>query len=323
MWLAADPMIKRATLIYNPRSGRGARERRVNEAAAALRELGVAAEVEPTSAAGSATQQAAQAVERGCDAVIACGGDGTVLEVLQSVVNTNVALGVLPMGTKNALAFELGIPRDPRRAARMLASSETVGVAVGRAKYARGDGRRGECYFMSAAGIGSHAEMMYRMAANLARRRSMWSYYREGFGVFLRHDYRDFEAQIVTLDGKSRRERVSDLMAVRLSEFGGILSRLAPGAALSNPAFRLVLFKTRRRWPYIIYAAGVASRRGWLPKQVEMVDASEVSCAPSEGSQRICVQADGESLGTAPATLKIGRDVCRLLVPSKTGPGDR
>ena len=323
MWLPADPMIKRATLIYNPRSGRGARERSVKEVAAVLRELGIDAEAEPTTAAGSATQQAARAVERGCDTVIACGGDGTVLEVLQSVVNTNVALGVLPMGTKNALAFELGIPRDPRRAARMLASSETVGVAVGRAQYARGDGRRGECYFMSAAGIGSHAEMMYRMAANFTRRRSMWSYYREGIGVFLGHDYRDFEAQIVTLDGKSRRERVSDLLAVRLSGFGGILSRLAPGAALSSPAFRLVLFKTRRRWPYVVYAAGVASRRGWLPKQVEMVDAREVSCTPSAGSKRICVQADGESLGTAPAALKIERDLCRLLVPKKTGAGNR
>ncbi len=312
-------MTNRATLIYNPRSGRKARQRAVDDAAAVLRDLGIEVKVEATSAPGSGTQQAARAVEHGCDAVIACGGDGTVFEVLQSVVNTDVALGVLPMGTKNALAYELGIPTDPRAAARILAGSEKVRIAVGHAGFERHAGGRGQCYFMSAAGIGADAEMMYRLAANFNRRLGMWSYYREGLQVFLGHDYRNFDVEIRTCGGELRRERVSDLLAVRLSGLGGMLSRLAPGAALSRDGFRVVLFKTRRRLPYLVYTAGVISRRGWLPKEVEMVDAAEVSCTPLSEMKRICVQADGESLGTAPAELKIARDACLLLTPKPLG----
>lgn len=310
-------MITKATLIYNPRSGRKqhSREKGVVDAATVLRDLGIAVEVEATSGPGSGMQQAARAAERGCDAVIACGGDGTVLEILQGVANTNAALGVLPMGTKNALAYALGIPSAPRSAARTLASSERIRIAVGQAGFERRDGGRGECYFISAAGVGADAEMMYRLAANFNRRLGMWSYYREGLRVFLGHDYGNFEAQVRTPDGEWRREHVSDLLAVRLSGLGGMLSRLAPGAALSNEGFRVVLFKTRRRWPYLVYTAGVVSRRGWLPKEVELMDATEVRCAPVPGTKRVCVQADGESLGTAPATFKIARGACLLLAP--------
>ncbi len=306
-----------ATLIHNPKSGRKPhlREKALQEAAAALRQAGVRVQLAATEAPGHATELARGAVAQGCDAVIACGGDGTVLEVLQGLVNTEVALGVLPLGTKNALAWELGIPTAPQRAARLLADSDKVRVAVGKVEFEQRSGARGERYFMSAAGIGADAEMMYRLATNFSRRLGMWSYYREGLRVFFAHDYRDFEAEIQTPGGELRRERVSDLLAVRLSGLGGVLSRLAPGAALSREGFRLVLFKTRRRWPYLVYTAGVISRRGWLPKDVEMLDATEVRCTPAPGAERVCVQADGESLGTAPATLKITPNACVLLVP--------
>ena len=313
--------MERASLIYNPRSGRQQRlrEKTLRDAAATLREAGVHVQVEATEHPGHGTELARKAAAQGCDAVIACGGDGTVMEVLQGLVNTDVALGVLPMGTKNALACELGIPTDPQRAARLLAAGDRVRVAVGKAEFERRGGGRGECYFMSAAGIGADAEMMYRLATNFSRRLGMWSYYREGLRVFLGHDYREFETEIRTLGGELRRERVSDLLAVRLSGLGGLLSRLAPGAALNRDGFRLVLFKTRGRWPYLVYAAGVVSRRGWLPKEIEMLDASEVRCVPAPETKRVCVQADGESLGTAPATLKMVHDACLLLVPKKSG----
>ena len=315
--------MERAMLIHNPRSGRRphTRGKALQEAAAALREAGVRVQVAATDAPGHGTELARRAVSQGCDAVIACGGDGTVLEVLQGVVNTPAALGVLPMGTKNALAWELGIPTAPRQAARLLIDCDKVRVAVGKAEFEKQTGGTEERYFMSAAGIGADAEMMYRLATNFSRRLGMWSYYREGLRVFFGHDYRDFEAEIRTASGESRRERVSDLLAVRLSGLGGLLSRLAPGAGLSREDFRLVLFKTRRRWPYLVYTAGVISRRGWLPKDVEILDATEVRCAPAPGTERVCIQADGESLGTAPATLKIIPSACLLLVPKNSALG--
>ena len=93
--------MRRVALIYNPASGQHfyRRSTAIDKALAILREAGVEAEALQTFAPNSAGALAEQAVSRGCDTVIACGGDGTVHEVLQSLVGTTVALGVVPLGT--------------------------------------------------------------------------------------------------------------------------------------------------------------------------------------------------------------------------------
>ena len=107
--------MRRVALIYNPASGQHSRGRRaaIDKALAVLREAGVEAEALETLAPGSAGVLAEEAARRGCDTVIACGGDGTVHEVLQSLAGTQVALGVVPLGTANALAANLGLQTSP------------------------------------------------------------------------------------------------------------------------------------------------------------------------------------------------------------------
>src|SRR5580698_6977677 len=96
----------RVALIYNPASGQHSSRRRnaVDRAAGILRQQGIETETLETDAPGSAAILAQQAIGRGCDTIIACGGDGTVHEILQILVGTQVALGVIPLGTANALA---------------------------------------------------------------------------------------------------------------------------------------------------------------------------------------------------------------------------
>jgi diacylglycerol kinase family enzyme len=103
--------MRRVALIYNPASGQHLSRRRLamEQAIAVLRQSGVEAEIVETLSPGSAGPLAMEAVRRGCDAIIACGGDGTVHEVLQSLVGTDVALGVIPLGTANAHAADLGL----------------------------------------------------------------------------------------------------------------------------------------------------------------------------------------------------------------------
>src|SRR5580704_12358563 len=98
--------MQRVALIYNPASGQlsSRREAAVQEAVTVLRNAGVQAQAYVTTEAGSANLHARHAVHDGCDTILACGGDGTVHEVLQSIVGTGVALGVIPLGTANALA---------------------------------------------------------------------------------------------------------------------------------------------------------------------------------------------------------------------------
>ena len=148
--------MRRVALIYNPVSGQYSARRKaaIEQTLAVLREAGVAAEALETKAAGEATIHARQAMDDGCDAVLACGGDGTVHEILQSLVGSDVALGVIPLGTANALAANLGLIGAPAKVARKLLDAEPTRISVGRIHYQDKSGNPGSRYFVVAAGIG-------------------------------------------------------------------------------------------------------------------------------------------------------------------------
>ena len=104
--------MRKAILLYNPLSGRrrGRRLADIEAALSVLRGAGVEASAAPTRAASDATDQTKQAIAEGCDTIFACGGDGTVHEVLQGLVGADTALGIIPLGTANSLAHDLRLP---------------------------------------------------------------------------------------------------------------------------------------------------------------------------------------------------------------------
>src|SRR5690242_9231482 len=111
--------MRKATLLYNARSGgqRKQREHDLREVLKILTEAGVEVSLSRTQSSTDAAEQARQAILAGSDTIFACGGDGTVHDVLQGVAGSRVAIGVIPMGTANALAHDLRIPIDPAKAA--------------------------------------------------------------------------------------------------------------------------------------------------------------------------------------------------------------
>jgi len=129
--------MQKVALIYNPESGQHSARRKaaIDAAIAVLREAGISVEAFVTEYAGSATIHAQQAVLNGFDTVLACGGDGTVHEVLQSLVGTDVVLGVVPLGTANALAADLGLTAAPAKVVRTLLTAAPARISVGRIHY--------------------------------------------------------------------------------------------------------------------------------------------------------------------------------------------
>src|ERR1700740_1459492 len=152
--------IQDALLIYNPTSGRRQHRRfaEIEQAVPILKDAGIRTELAPTTAPMSATGIARQAVQQGRGMVIACGGDGTNNEVVNGLAGTNVPMAVLPAGTANILAKELGIPWDIPHAARLIAGSSVRRIALGIA--IPSDGRHsddvpsGGRYFLCVAGAG-------------------------------------------------------------------------------------------------------------------------------------------------------------------------
>jgi diacylglycerol kinase (ATP) len=316
--------MRRVALIYNPASGQHLSRRRLamEQAIAVLRQSGVEAEIVETLSPGSAGPLAMEAVHRGCDTIIACGGDGTVHEVLQSLVGTDVALGVIPLGTANALAADLGLNTSPVKAMRKLLGAQPVRVSVGRISYCNDSGATHARYFTVAAGVGADALFLSRLDAGLKRRFGYVLYLVEALRVWATHSFPLFEAVFEECEScRPRTVELSQLLAVRIRNFGGVLQNLAPGATLRNDGLRLVAFKTRSRYEYSRFLLAVVFRRQTFKRQIELLDAVSVECRPRNRSRiRVFAEADGEILGNLPVRIEIVPQALNLLIPADARP---
>lgn len=316
--------MRRVALIYNPASGqhsahRGSHIERVKDV---LHKAGIEADALETHAPGSAKALAAAAVRQGHDTVLACGGDGTVHEVLQGLVGTDVALGVVPLGTANALAQNLGLGRDPVKAVRALLSAKTLEVPVGRIFFQEPNGMEGWRYFTVAAGIGADALLMSSMDPELKRRYGYALYIFEALKIWATNPFPLFDARFSgNGSGADRVEQVSQLLAVRIRSFGGALGVLAPGATLHKNDLSIVAFKTRSRIHYLRFLLATIVGRQTFSRTIELLDADSVECRPLNGAKTsVFVEADGEVLGALPARIELAREKLTLLVPPGAKP---
>ena len=325
--------MRRLAIIYNPASGIR-RERRVGDVEAAarvFREAGVQVELVPSTAPRSASGQARELARSGCDSVIACGGDGTVNEVAQGILESgaDTALGVIPLGTANALAAELRLPPNASAAARALVGAERKRIAVGEMEF-RAQGTSYRRYWLTAASVGVDAELMYMISTLHKARFGMAAYFAGGLRLLLTHRFAPFEVDFTeSKTGQRRREVVAYFLLARVANFGKMLRKVAPDAALSRDDASLILFKTRSRLAYIKFATAILA--GVRPKiaGVESVQVSEVSAdyvASAEALPEewrgtlprqtlLRAEVDGEVVGTLPVRTTIVPNALTILVP--------
>lgn len=316
--------MRKALLIYNPASGMTSNRRlpAIDEALEVLRDAGVEVHSTATDGPGSGEELAYAGIANGCDTVLACGGDGTVNEVLQGLVGSETALGVLPLGTANALASDLGLPLSLAGAARMLLAAPRKRISVGRVRYRNAAGDARARYFTVAAGIGADAQLMYRLDAQLKRRFGYALYAVEALRILATDPFPLFEARFRDAGGTTVRvDAVSQLLAVRIRNFGGMLQNLAPGAALTNDNLRLVAFRTRKRFDYVRFLMAVVGRRQTFNGRIALVDAVSVECVMLEGARdNVYVEVDGDLLGGLPVELDIVPDALNMLIPGEANP---
>lgn len=312
--------MRKAVLLYNPMAGKNRDRRRADVEAAAeiLRAAGVKAETVATRAPGSAAGQAQEAVALGCDTVVACGGDGTIHEVVQGLAGSDTTLGLIPLGTGNSLANELRLSRNPTRAARALLVSEPHRIALGKVEYPeRTTGGRSSRYFIVIAGAGVDARMLYQMNVAAKQWSGMAAYYGEAVRLFLTHRFQRFEVEWSDRQGEAHLTPVTQIMAVRLRQFGGILRWLAPDAALESDDLQLVLFRNANRISYCLYLLRALLEQRWKTPGVDLVCAREAICRPIPGepSRNIYAEADGELLGSLPVRFSTVPKALTLLMP--------
>src|SRR5262249_50402345 len=144
---------QQTVLIYNPRAGRLGRSGLglIERLANILRKSGHQLTVAPTTGPATAGAIAREHIARGADLIIAAGGDGTITEVAGGVVHSPAALAILPLGTANCLAVEMGLPRKPEDAAEALETCRPRRIAAGLMEC---DNGRIQRHFLLMAGAG-------------------------------------------------------------------------------------------------------------------------------------------------------------------------
>jgi YegS/Rv2252/BmrU family lipid kinase len=154
----------RARLITNPRSGRGGVD--LSGAMGVLREHGWDVSVRQKLHGGHATELAREAAREGCQVVVDCGGDGTLNELVEGVLGTETAVGVLPGGTANLWAHEVGIVPDLTQAAMQLVDAERRRVDVGQVIV----NSKHKNHFVLMAGVGLDGAIIERVNKPLKNR---------------------------------------------------------------------------------------------------------------------------------------------------------
>ena len=308
--------MRKATLLFNPNSGRRRRDSELQRVIAILQSAGVRTELTVCRSSQEASDNARCAVAAGSDTVLASGGDGTIHDVIQSLAGTNVALGILPGGTANALAHDLGIPLRLPDAARALVMAQPRRIPLGRVEYQTFSGQNTARYFTVAAGIGVDAHLFYKLSGELKQRTGMTAYYLKAWQLWATHRMRRFDVEYSNGSGEKRRTNLTELLAVRIRFFGNVLRELVPGASLECPDLRAVMCHTDSRNAYLQYVTGALL--GWRRNidGIELINCSEIVCrVPEATNDRIYVEADGELLGRLPARMSIVPDALSLLAP--------
>jgi YegS/Rv2252/BmrU family lipid kinase len=314
------PVFNKALLLFNPVSGAHltARTATMRRVADIFRKAGVEVVVEATQARGSGGRQARAAIDAGCDAVFACGGDGTVFDVLQGVAESGAMMGVIPLGTGNVLAHDLGLAaRGPEQAAAQLLGFAPHCISLGRIRSA-GRAR----FFTVAAGVGVHAELLYRANARAKQRGGFLAYYSHGARLLFRHSFVPFPVEITTAEGALIQTTTLELVAMRVRSFGGPLRHWRPGSSLLSPDLRLVLLRNSSRAHMLRYTlqalTGIAPYDDLNTPDADLsfVSAKAVTChAPGVHASELRVQADGEMLGPTPTEISIVPRALTLLIP--------
>src|SRR5665213_1455022 len=302
--------MRRAVLLFNPTSGRHPHKRLqiIADIAVALR-TNCTVEITPTQAPGTAGAQAAEACKDGADIIFACGGDGTIHEVLQGMAfQPHTALGIIPLGSANALARHLKLSLDPIEAARAQFAHTPKTIPIGHITYQTKTGERTR-YFIVMAGAGPDGALVYKMLSSGKHSMGRATYYLRAASIFSRTRFAPFPIT----HGDTTQQAVS-AMAVRVADLGGLFSPLIRGASIEHPHLTLAIASP----PAILslpawFATAWTRTHCWNP-YVRTTNVDSFHCGI--GADPIQVQADGEWLGQTPMTVSLVSNALRLLMPA-------
>jgi YegS/Rv2252/BmrU family lipid kinase len=283
-------------IIRNPAAGQR-RAGLYTRTVAALEGQGCRATVRDTTGPGAAEALAREAAAGDFDAVVVAGGDGTIAEAANGLVGTTMPLGLIPLGTANVLAAEIGWPTAADAIAAALVAGPARPVHIGRAN--------GRAFtLMAEAGFNAHVVRNVNLA--LKRRVGKAAYVWSAIGLLLRQ-----QPVLYDVEADGHHYRAAAVVVAKGHLYGGRFV-FAPDAWIAAPSFELCLAERPGRWNTLRYGAGLVF--GFLPRlsgyRVETVHRVTIT-----GPAGDPVQCDGDDATELPVTIELDPVPLNLIVP--------
>lgn len=291
---------RRLLVVHNPAAG-GGRQRRLERCLGSLEAQGCALRLRATERLQGARGVLESETLEEVDAVVAAGGDGTINEVINGL-STHPApppLAVLPLGTANVLAREIGAPKGPQALARMIAAGPARAIALGQV---------GERRFAQMLGIGLDARVVDGVDRNLALKRRL------GKGAYLWHGLAELgrfakQSYQVTIDGERHR---AHWVIVANGRFWAGRFRIAPAASLGEARLQVCLFQDGAAWARFRYGAGLLTGRLDGCPGYRVIAAERLTV---EGPVGEAVQGDGDVVARLPVEVRVLPRALKLIMP--------
>jgi diacylglycerol kinase (ATP) len=299
---ASVPVTKRGLLIYNPIAGQRDRRRQMNALIDRQRRRGLELVNAPTSGRGDATEIVRTFLKKGIDLVAVCGGDGTMSEVAAGLAGTKVPLGILPAGTSNVLAIELGIPATLARAEDLLLTGSPAAFRLAQAE---------DRPFLLWAGAGIDARVMGRMNLVMKRRLGRAGIFFTAASQFFQYEFPNLEVEI---DGAAHEATYA--VVCRARHYAGRWI-IAPQARFGSDMFEVLLFAHRDRAKlFQLFVAMQQGRAAHVTEGLARIVPGRNVTIRSRESYPVQIQLDGDCVLQTPVRCHVGEDTVRILVPS-------
>jgi YegS/Rv2252/BmrU family lipid kinase len=296
----------KVALIFNPRSGRGKKkDELLPQVLARLEQAGMDVSVTPTEKMGHAIEIAREAAAARFDRAIAWGGDGTLNEVACGLFETSTALGVLPGGTVNVFAREVGIPLKLDGALDAFVSGHVSRIPLGLA---------GERPFLLMAGIGLDGEVVFRLKEGFKSALGAKAFWLDGFRLLA-----SYPMTPLRIRTEGREIIGTGLIAGKIRRYGPHYT-VTPDAKLEEAKLDVVVFKGTNRRDYLRYLAGVLGHFHLKFADVEHFKTDAVTIdldnVNVDSGSNVRVQLDGEPAGYAPLVLGVRDKALAVVLPS-------
>jgi YegS/Rv2252/BmrU family lipid kinase len=310
-------------VIVNPKSAAGSTESRWAQVASDLRSHFGAFQVAFTKKAGDGTALALRGAAQGRKFIIACGGDGTINEVANGILQSekDIELGVLPSGTGGDFRRTLGLSTEPREAAKGLRTGETRTIDVGKVSFVNHAGAPDARYFLNVSSFGLSASIIERVKT---KTKLDWLPLdavrgKASFALSTLQEVLDLSSTTVKIKVDDQGETALKTInfCVCNSRFFGGGMKIAPDAKINDGFFDIVNIGDIRTAKILLRGYTLYTGTHLDLPEVKSTLARKIEVAPFDKNQEIHIETDGELPGRLPATFEIVPNALKVRVPKK------